>query len=157
MSNDMMGSIQDAAKDNIGRTVSSLKEGMEQSQSTARDGVQKAMKTVEEMTAFAHGNLEAIARSNQIMAAGVQDMGQSLAAATRTAMDDVMGAFKAMASVRSLKDAMELQSNLVRASLDRAVSHASEMTDSGRKLSEQAFAPISARLSVAAETFGRIG
>ena len=41
--------------------------------------------------------------------------------------------------------------------LDKAVSQASQMTDSGLKLSEQAFAPITARLAVAAETFSRIG
>ena len=156
MSSDTMGDLQDAAKDNIGRTVSSLKDGMEQSQSASRDGMQKALKTAEQM-ALAHGNMEAMARSSQIMAAGAQDMGQSLAAAARSATDDMMAAFKAMASVRSVKDAMELQSSLLRTSLDKAVSQASQMTDSGMRLSEQAFAPITARLAVAAETFSRIG
>ena len=157
MSSDMMAGLQDAAKDNIGRTVSSLKDGMEQSQSASRDGMQKALKTAEQMAAFAHGNMEAMARSNQIMAAGAQDMGQSLAAAARAATDDMMAAFKAMTSVRSIKDAMDLQSSLLRTSLDKAVSQASQMTDSGMKLSEQVFAPITARLAVAAETFSRIG
>ena len=157
MSSDTMGDLQDAAKDNIGRTVSSLKDGMEQSQSASRDGMQKALKTAEQMAAFAHGNVEAMARSSQIMAAGAQDMGQSLATAARAATDDMMAAFKAMTSVRSIKDAMELQSSLLRTSLDKAVSQASQMTDSGMKLSEQAFAPITARLAVAAETFSRIG
>ena len=157
MSTDTMGSVRDAAEDAIGRTVSSLKDGMEQSQSATRDGMRKAMTTAEEMAAFAHGNLQAIARSSQVMAAGAQDMGQSLAAAARTAMDDMMAAFKAMSSARSVKDALELQSSLLRTSLDKAVSQASQMTDTGMKLSEQALAPIAERLSLAAERFSRIG
>ena len=157
MSTDTMGSVRDAAEDAIGRTVSSLKDGMEQSQSATRDGMRKAMTTAEEMAAFAHGNLQAIARSSQVMAAGAQDMGQSLAAAARTAMDDMMAAFKAMSSARSVKDALELQSSLLRTSLDKAMSQASQMTDTGMKLSEQALAPIAEHLSLAAERFSRIG
>ena len=157
MSTDMMGSVQDAAKHNIDRTVSSLKQGVEQTQATARDGMSKAVRTAEELAAFAQGNMEALARSSQIVAAGMQDMGQTLAAAARTSLDDMMGAFKAMASAKSVKDAMALQSSLLRASLDRAASHAIQMTEGGMKLSEQACAPITARLSLAAETFSRLG
>ena len=52
---------------------------------------------------------------------------------------------------------MDLQANLVRSVMQRLVSQTSQMTDSTMKLSEQAMAPIAARLSVATETFGRIG
>ena len=106
MSSDRMGDLQEAAKDNIGRTVSSLKDGMEQSQSASRDSMQKALKTAEQMAAFAHGNMEAMARSSQIMAAGAQDVGHSLAAAARAATADMVAAFKAMPAVRSLKAAL---------------------------------------------------
>ncbi len=164
MSTDMIDSVHDAGKDNIDRTVSGLKngissitQGMGHTQSAARDGMQKAMKTAEDMTSFAQSNMEAVARSGQIMAAGVQDMGQGMAAAARASMDEMLDTFKAMASVRSVKDAMELQSGMVRAVLGKAVSHASQMTDSGMKLSEQAIAPIAARFPAAIETFGRIG
>ncbi len=157
MTTDATGSIRDAAEDNIHRTVSSLKQGVEQTEAAARGGMQKAMRTAGEMAAFAQGNMEAVARSGQIVAAGMQDMGQSLAAAARTSVEDMMGAWQAMASVKSVKDAMELQSSLLRDGLDKAVSQASRMTDSGMKLSEQALAPITARLSAAAGTFGRPG
>jgi phasin family protein len=152
------------AQDNIDRTMSGLKDGIagatagvEQAQATMRDGMQKAMKTAEEMFAFNQGTFEAMTRSSQIFAAGMQDMGQSFAAAARASMDETVGAFKALAGVKSIKEAVDLQTNLLRSTMEKAVSQTSQMTDSTIKLSEQAFAPLGARLSLATEKFGRIG
>ena len=159
-----MDSTMDAAQDNLERTMSGLKEGVatatagvEQAQVTLRDGLAKAMKTAEEMFAFGQGNLDAMTRSGQVLTAGMQDMGQSFAAAAKASLDETVSTMKAMAGVRSIKDAMELQSGLLRSTLEKAVSHTSQMTDSTIKLSEQTFAPIGARLSLAVEKFGRAG
>lgn len=163
MSTTITNELNATAKDNIERTMSGLKDGvasatagMEQAQATMRDGMQKAMKTAEEMFAFAQGNIEALTRSGQILASGMQDMGQSVAAAARASVDDTMNTVKALAATRSVKEAMDLQTRLLRGMVERAVSQASQMTDSGAKLSEQATAPITARLALAAEKFTRI-
>ena len=152
------------AQENIERTMSGLKDGVatatagvEQAQATIREGMQKVVKTAEEMFAFSQGNLDAVTRSGQILATGMQDMGQTFAAAARASMDETMGTFKAMAGVKSIKDAMDLQASLIRSAMEKAVAHTSTLTDSTMKLTEQSFAPISARLSLAAEKFGRVG
>ena len=149
---------------NLDRTMSGLKDGIgtatagvEQAQATVRDGMQKAMKTAEEMMAFSQGNIEAMTRSSQIFATGIQDMGQTFAAAAKASMDETISTFKALAGVKSIKDAMDLQASLLRSAMEKAVSHTSQLTDSSMKLSEQTFAPIGARLSLAAEKFGRAG
>ena len=164
MSNTTSSDVQATAQDNIQRTMSGLKEGvvsatagMQQAQVTMREGMQKAMKTAEEMFAFGQGNVEAVTRSSQILATGVQDLGQSLAASARASVEDTVNTFKALATVKSVKEAMDLQTGLFRSMLERAVTHTSQMTDSSMKLSEQAVAPITARLSLAAQKFGRIG
>ncbi len=164
MNNTITSDAQAVAHDNIERTMSGLKDGvasatsgMEQAQATMRDGMQKAMKTAEELFSFTQGNVEAVTRSSQILASGVQTMSQSVAASARASMDDTMNVFKAFAGVKSIKEAMDLQTGLFRAALERAVSQTSQLTDSSMKLSEQAFAPIGARLSLATEKFGRVG
>ena len=163
MSNMITGDVQATAKDNIDRTMSGLKDGvasatagLEQAQATMRDGMQKVMKTAEEMFAFSQGNVEAVTRSSQILASGMQDLSQSVAASARASVDDTMNTFKALAAVKSFKEAMDLQTGLFRGILERAVSQTSQMTDSTVKLSEQAMAPITARMSIAAEKFGRV-
>ena len=162
MSNTIEG-VQATAQDNIERTVSGLKDGlasatvgMEQAQATMRDGLQKAMKTAEEMFSFNQGNVEALTRSSQIFATGMQDISQAMAATMRASLDDTMGVFKALTTVKSVKEAMDLQSGLLRSALERAVSQTSALTDSTMKLSEQALAPITARVTLATEKFGRV-
>ncbi len=164
MSNMITSDVQAVAHDNIERTMSGLKDGvasatagMEQAQVTMREGMQKAMKSAEEMFAFTQGNIEAVTRSSQIFATGMQDFGQSVAASARASVEDTVSTFKAMATVKSFKEAMDLQTSLFRGMLERAVTSTSQMTDSSMKLSEQAMAPITARLSMAAQKFGRIG
>ena len=161
--NDISYEAHEAAKDNIDRTMSGLKTGVatatagfEHAQASMRDGMQKAMKTAEGMITFTQGNIEAVTRSSQILATGVQDMGQSVAATARASADEAVNAFKALSAVKSVKEAMELQSTLFRSIMERMVSQTSQMTDSTMKLSEQAMAPITARLSVATEKFGHI-
>ena len=150
--------------ENFDRTVSGLKDGvadatagMEQAQATMRDGMQKAMKSAEDFFAFSQGNFEALAKSSQILASGMQDLSQTLAAAARASLDETVSTFKAMSGVKSVKEAMDLQAKLVRNTMEKAVAQTGQVTDSSMKLSEQALAPISARLTLATEKFGRIG
>ncbi len=135
-----------------GQTTSA---GFEQAQSAMRTTMEKAMKTTEEMLSFGQGNAEAVARAGQIFTAGLQDMTQLFAATAKESLDDTVSTYKALSAVKSVKEAIELQSKLVRGLLDKAVSHNSQLADSTIKLSEQALAPLTARLSLAAQAFGR--
>jgi phasin family protein len=114
------------------------------------------MKTAEEMFSFSQGNIEAITRSSQIFATGMQDLGQTMAAAAKSSLDETMSTFKAMTAVKSFKEAIDLQSSLLRSTMERAVSHTGHLTDTTLKLSEQALAPISARVTLATQQFGRL-
>ena len=150
--------------ESIDRTVSGLKDGVagasagvHGAQTALRDGMQKAIKATEDMVSFSQGNVEAVAKSSQILMSGMQEIGQSMAAAAKTSMEETVNGFKAMSGVKSFKDFFELQSAMVRAAMERSVAQTSQLTEHGLKLSEQAFAPIGARLSVATERFGRIG
>ena len=64
-----------------------------------------------------------------------------------------MEAFKAMTSVKSVKEAFELQSSFAKASMEKAMAESGKLTEQSMKLAEQAFAPISARVNAAVETF----
>ena len=150
--------------ENIDRTVNGLKDGvvtatasLQQAQSVMREGLQKAMKTTEDLVSFNQGNLEAMARSSQILMSGMQEIGQTMAAAAKTSMEDSVSGFKALSGVRSFKDLFELQSSMLRTAMERNAAQTSQFTESTMKLSERALAPISARLTVATDKFGRLG
>ena len=146
----------------IEATVSNLKEGVakatagfEATQTKMKEGVEKAMKTAEELVAFSQGNMEAIMKSGQIWAAGVQDLSKHMAAAAQASLDESMSAFKALTSVKSLKDAFELQSSFARAAMEKALAESGKLTDASFKLTEQALAPITARVTIAVEKFAK--
>ncbi|MDA8249863.1 MAG: phasin family protein [Rhodospirillales bacterium] len=121
----------------------------------ATANMEKAMKTAEELVTFGQGNLEALVKSSQIWAAGVQDLGKQVAASAQAQVDQTMATLKALASVKSLKDVLELQSTLARSSVEKAVAETGKLTDASLKLAEQTLAPITARMSLAAERFVR--
>ena len=123
--------------------------------SEVKANMDKAMKTAEELVTFGQGNFEAMVKSGQIWATGMQDLGKQVAASAQAQMDQTMATLKALAGVKSLKEAIELQSTLARSSVEKAVAETGKLTDASMKLAEQTMAPITARVSLAVERFGR--
>jgi phasin family protein len=120
-----------------------------------KEGMEKAMKTAEELMAFSQGNLEAMVKSGQIWAAGVQDIGKQIAANAQASFEETMSSFKALTSVKSVKDAFDLQATLARTTVEKTLSESGKLTDASMKLTEQALAPITARVSLAMEKFAK--
>ena len=129
------------------KTVEGIKQGaatatagMEQAQVQVKEGMQRVLKTAEQMTSFSQGNMEALMKSHQILANGFTDLSRMFAASAKTSLDETMSTF-------------ELQTSFAKSSLEKALSESSRMTEQSMKLAEQAFAPISARVNAAVETF----
>jgi phasin family protein len=142
--------------------MAGLKDGMAQAttgfaetQAKVKEGMEKAMKTAEEMVAFGQGNMEALVKSGQIWAAGMQDLGKQIAANAQASFEETMSTFKAFSSVKSLKDAFDLQSNLARTTMEKTLAESGRLTDASLKLTEQTLAPITARVSLAVEKFAK--
>ena len=113
------------------------------------------MKTAEELVAFNQGNIEAFVKASQIWASGMQDLSKHLAATAQASLDESMSALKALTGAKSLKDAFELQSSFARAALEKSLAESGKLTDASFKLTEQALAPITARVTVAVEKFAK--
>jgi phasin family protein len=129
--------------------------GLEQTQAKMKANMDKTIKAAEELVAFGQGNLEAWAKASQIWVAGVQDLTRTVAATAQAQLDETLATVKALAAAKSLKEAVELQTTLARASVEKAVAETGKLTDAGLKLAEQAWAPLTARASLAVEKFSR--
>jgi phasin family protein len=145
----------EATVTNIKEGIAKATAGFEATQVKMKEGVEKAMKTAEELVAFNQGNIEALVKASQIWASGIQDLSKSLAAAAQASLDESMAAMKALTSAKSLKDAFELQSSFARAALEKSLAESGKLTDASFKLTEQAIAPITARVSLAVEKFAK--
>jgi phasin family protein len=145
-------------------TVSELQDGMTRAtvgfantQEKVKEGMEKAMKTAEELMAFSQGNLEAMVRSGQIWASGLQDIGKLVAATAQASFEETMSTFKALSSAKSLKDAFDLQATLARTTLEKTLAESGKLTDASMKLTEQTLAPLTARVTLAMEKFAKAG
>jgi len=117
--------------------------------------MEKPMKTAEEFVAFSQGNVEAVVKSGQIWAAGVQDLSKQVAATAQASLEETLSTFRAMAGVRSVKDAIDLQTSFARSTFEKTMAESGRLTDATMKLAEQAIAPLTARVTLAVESFAK--
>jgi phasin family protein len=144
LKNNPAGKVAGISTAQSGHTHSKVKESMD-----------KAIKTAEEFVAFGQGNVEAFVKSGQIWAAGVQDISKQVAATAQASFDETMSTFKAITSAKSLKDAFDLQASFARTTLEKTLTESGRLTDASFKLTEQAMAPITARVTLAVEKIAK--
>jgi len=128
---------------------------IEPTKPTITQGIKSMMKSTEDFVAFGQANLEAFVKSGQIWSAGVQELTKQIATTAKASFDDSISTFKAMSTAKSVKEAMDLQSSFAKAALEKAMAESNKLTDASIKLTEQTLAPITARVTVAVETFGK--
>ncbi len=144
------------------QTVAAMKDGVSKAISTVevshlqlKEGITKSMKTAEEVVAFSQGNVEAMIKSGQIWSTGLQDISKQMASSMQASYEEALSAFKALTTVKSLKEAVDLQVGLARSAVEKSVTESSKYTDASFKLAEQAMAPISGRITLAVEKFSK--
>ena len=122
---------------------------------TPLKGIHTMMKNTEDFVAFGQANLEAFVKSGQIWSAGMQELTKQFAATAKASFDESVSTFKTIGTVKSVKEAMELQTGFAKTAMEKAMAESNKLTDASMKLTEQALAPIAARVTVAIETFGK--
>lgn len=129
--------------------------GFQTTQSQVKESMEKAMKTAEELLAFNQGNFEAIVKSGKIWSTGVQDLTQQVVASAQASFDETLANYRALATVKSLKEAMDLNTSFARSTMEKVVAETGRVTDATVKLTEQALAPLTQRFQLAMEKFAR--
>ncbi len=154
--------VAEASAKNFEKSIAAVREGIEKatkgletSQAKLKEGVEKAVKTSEEVLAFSKGNVEALIKATQIYSTGIQDISKHFAASSKASLEESVAFSKSLLGVKSVKEAVDLQTGFTKSSIEKAVAQSNKLTDASVKLAEQAIAPITARISLAVETFGK--
>lgn len=122
----------------------------------SQDMVRKSQKVAEELAEIAKANVEALTEAGRIATAGARSIGQDALASGRQSIEQASAAVKTLAEAKSPTEFFQLQSELARASFDRAVAEGSKFTEQMVKLAGEAVQPLSSRASVNAERFNSI-
>jgi phasin family protein len=128
---------------------------MEKSVEQVNKTAEGLFKAAEEAAEFSRGNVEAVAKAAQAYVVGVQDLSRQSMALFQGLTDQALENAKALAGVKSLKEAAELQATFARTTMERTFSESAKMQEAALKLAETAFAPLSARVTVAVEKMTR--
>ncbi|MBC7906757.1 MAG: phasin family protein [Rhodospirillaceae bacterium] len=110
-----------------------------------------ATKAYEDTVASAKENLDAVVKAGQVLTQGMQDIGKSVAQLTQEAVEESVAASKKLMTAKNLKDAVDVQSTLAKAHLDRMLAHSTQLSAQTVKMFETAFAPVQARVTAVIE------
>lgn len=124
---------------------------VEQGVAQATKAAEDMMKAAEQAAEFSRGNLEAVTKAAQLWTVGAQDLARQYFACAQAFTDQALEGAKALATVKSLKEATELQTSFAKSAMEKAVNDATRLNEASMKLAEQVFAPITARVQVAME------
>jgi phasin family protein len=122
----------------------------------SQDIVRRSQKATEELAELAKANVEALAEAGRIAASGARTIGQDALASGRQSIEQASAAVKTLADAKSPTEFFQIQSELARASFDRAVAEGSKFTEQLVKLAGEAVQPLSTRASLNAERLNDI-
>ncbi len=105
---------------------------------------------------FSKANLEAVVESGKIFFSGAQEMARENVETGKTVVETVTADAKKVVAVKSPTELFQLQGELARRNFDAIVGYGSKRTEAWVKLYNDAFAPISNRVSVAAEKISKV-
>lgn len=128
-----------------------LQEAAETAQEKFKTAYEKGNAFASEMTEFSKGNVEALVESGKVLAGAMQDMGKEVVEESKSAYETMTADLKAMSAVKSPTELFQLQGDLARRNFDAMMGYGSKSSEKMVKLANEAFAPISSRMSVAAE------
>lgn len=135
--------------------TATAKEVIADVQTRAKIAYAKSTVLANEATEFGKANVEAVVESGKIFFAGAQDLVRSDIETGKTVIETVTADAKKVAAIKSPTELFQLQGELARRNFDALVSFGSKRTEAWVKLYNDAFAPISNRVSVAAEKISK--
>lgn len=131
--------------------TATAKEMLADVQTRAKTAFAKTSELTAEATEFTKANVEAVVESGKIFFNGAQELLKDNVETGKTVIETVTEDAKKVAAVKSPTELMQLQGEIARRNFDALVSYGSKRTEAWVKLYNDAFAPISNRVSVAVE------
>ncbi|GAB5349193.1 phasin family protein [Alteriqipengyuania sp. 357] len=117
---------------------------------------EKGTEMTGEMVTFQRANAEAMAEASKILFTGMQDMTRTAVEEGRRAADQMSEDARLMAAAKSPTELVKLQGDILRRSFDSVVATSSKNTEAWIKLTNDAFAPLTSRMSEAVDKMNKI-
>jgi phasin family protein len=124
---------------------------LKDAQETVKNGLQKAAELARGYVDVQRTTVETVVKAGKIYGEGLQGLATHAAEVNRVQFEDTMRHLRALTSVKSVKEALELQAKFARATASRALTETSAFVEDYLKVAEKALTPVTARAREAAE------
>lgn len=156
---DVAAQAKEAVEEIVKASQEQVTRQFEQTMTLTKDQVEKAsqqmLKSYDEMTAFNKQNVDAVIQSGTIVAKGVETLGKAVASFTQTSIEQSVATGKALLTVKSMRDLVDLQSAFAKSAFDAFMAESTRMSEMSVKVANEALAPINARVNATVEKFAR--
>jgi phasin family protein len=129
--------------------------GYDQFVGATREQLEKAsvsaFKAYEEFSKFQKDNYEAYIAASTIFAKGTENLSKVWLTLTQEAMENAAQTAKALLGAKTLREAVDLQSDFAKSNFDKFVAEGTKLSELSVKVANEAFAPLNARVNVAVE------
>ena len=144
-----------AAKETADEGVERVSETVEQSGETARRASETAARSYEELLTVGQDNLEGMARASQAMLKGTSDLGSLWASFWNEQMTTSVEAMRSLAACDSWDEALKVQNEFARSSLDRVYSRTLKTAEVTSEMVTNSFVPLQESARRAADRIHR--
>jgi phasin family protein len=120
---------------------------------TATQDFTRFFPAYEDVIAFHKSNIEALVQANTLFAKGAQEISKEFFAHAQEHLQSAATAGQAVLRAKSPQDAVQLNVETAKAGFEKLVATSTKLSELGVKLATEAFAPVKARMDVAAGTF----
>ncbi len=132
-----------------------MKNSFENVTSTAREQMEKASQSAykgyEDLTKLQKDNWEAVVAASQIWTKGAESVGKAWMSLAQESMEHAASTAKALVGVKSLREAVDLQTDFAKGSFDKIVAEGTKLSETAVKVANDAMEPITARMNVTVE------
>ena len=116
-----------------------------------RQNLEKSLAAMTEMNAHSKKNLEAMIASATAAARGAETVGARAVAFSKKSVENQIAAAKALASAKSIQEAVELQTGFAKSAFEAIVSEVNEVSETMSASVKDAMAPINERVTAFVE------
>jgi len=112
---------------------------------------QQAFKSYEELSKLGKENLDAYVAATTIYAKGFESIGKAWMTFNQSAMEAGATTAKALLGAKTLREAVDLQSEWAKSTFDKFIAETTKTTETTVKVTSEAMEPITARVNAAVE------
>lgn len=140
---------------NAPKGTSAMNNSFENVSATAREQLEKASQTAyksyEELSKLQKDNWDAVVAASQIWVKGAESVSKAWVSFAQESMENAATTAKAMVGVKSLREAVDLQTDFAKGNFDKFVAESTKLSEAVVKVANDAMEPITARVNVTVE------